>query len=125
VWPLSKLADRWAGPYRIAAREGNNVTLIDLTGGPEKTVDVSRLKHFIVAPGVDVQAVTTANLGEAQVEAVIAHQGSVRNRATLEFQVQWSDGDTTWKPWERVRKLEAVDAYIKAYPRAGLKSLVK
>jgi len=55
VRPPSKLAARWAGPYRIKGKEGNNVTLEDLTGGAEKQVDVSRLKHFIVAPGVDVQ----------------------------------------------------------------------
>jgi hypothetical protein len=125
VRPPSKLAARWAGPYRITQKAGNNVTLEDLTGGPEKHVDVSRLKHFIVAPGVDVQAVAAADMGEAQVDAVIAHRGTVRNRTTLEFQVQWSDGDTTWEPWERVRKLQAVDDYIKLHPRAGLNALLK
>ena len=125
VRPPSKLAARWAGPYRITAKKGNTVTLEDLTGGPEKTVDVSRLKRFVVAPGVDVQAVAAADLGEAQVQAVLAHKGSVKNRAALEFQIQWSDGDITWEPWERVKKLEAVDAYIRDYPRAGLKALLK
>ena len=69
-----------------------------------KTVDVSRLKPFIVAPSVDVQAVAAADLGEAQVDAILAHRGSARKRALLEFQVQWSDGDVTWEPWERVKK---------------------
>jgi hypothetical protein len=64
-------------------------------------------------------------MGEAQVDAVVAHRGTVRNRASLEFQVQWSDGDTTWEPWEQVRKLQAVDDYIKSHPRAGLKALLK
>ena len=95
VRPPSKLAARWAGPYRIKGKEGNNVTLEDLTGGAEKQVDVSRLKHFIVAPGVDVQALAAADMGEAQVDAVVAHRGTARNRASLEFQVHWSDGDTT------------------------------
>jgi hypothetical protein len=124
VRPPSKLAARWAGPYRITKKVGNNVTLEDLTGGPEKHVDVSRLKHFIVAPDVDVQAVAAADMGEAQVQAVVAHRGTVRNRTTLEFQVQWSDGDTTWEPRERVRKLQAVDDYIKLHPRAGLNALL-
>jgi len=123
--PPSKLSARWAGPFRIAAKEGNNVQLEDLTGGPTKTVDVSRLKHFTVAPGVDVQAVAAADLGEAQVQDILAHRGSARDRAKLEFQVQWTDGDTTWEPWDRVRKLAAVDAYIRAYPRSGLKSLLQ
>ena len=125
VRPPSKLAARWAGPYRIARIQGNNVELEDLTGGSTKTVDVSRLKHFLVAPGVDVQAVAAADMGEASVQAVVAHRGSPRKRASMEFQVQWTDGDVTWEPWERVRRLVAVDEYIRAYPQGGLKALLQ
>ena len=124
VRPPSKLSARWAGPYRISTRNGNNVVLEDLTGGPGKTVDVSRLKHFTVAPGVDVQAVAAADLGEAQVQTVIAHRGTARNRGALEFQIQWGDGDVTWEPWERVRRLALVDEYIRGYPGSALKSLL-
>lgn len=124
VRPPSKLAARWAGPFKIVSKEGNNVRLEDLTGGPQKTVDVSRLKHFIVAPGVDVQAVAAADLGEAQVQAVLNHRGTARNRKELQFQIQWTDGDETWEPWERVRKLEAVDLYIRDQKGNGLKALL-
>jgi hypothetical protein len=102
----------------------NNAVLEDLTGGPSKTVDVSRLKLFIVAAGVDVQAIAAADLGEAQVDAVLAHKGSAKKRSLLEFQVQWSDGDVTWEPWERVKKLVAVDEYIKAFAGPSLKGLI-
>jgi hypothetical protein len=125
VRPPSKLAARWAGPFRILSRKANSAELEDLTGGPTKTVDVSRLKHFVVAPGVDVQAVAAADLGEAQVDAILAHRGSARKRASLEFQVQWSDGDVTWEPWERVQKLAAVDQYIRASPGPDLKPLLQ
>jgi len=125
VRPPSKLAARWAGPFRIIAREANSATLEDLTGGPKKTVDVSRLKPFLLAPGVDPQAVAAADLGEAQVEAVLAHRGSARKRSTLEFQIQWSDGDVTWEPWESVRRLAAVDEYIRVFPGPSLRGLLK
>jgi hypothetical protein len=85
---------------------------------------VTRLKHFIVANGVDVQAVAAADMGEAQVELIRAHRGTARNRATLEFEVLWSDGDVTWEPWENVRKLGALDDYIQSVPRSGLKPLL-
>ncbi len=39
-----------------------------------------------------------ADLGEAQVDAVLAHRGDARKRGTLEFQVQWLDGNVTWQP---------------------------
>ena len=74
--------------------------LQDLTGGKAKTVDVSRLKPFFVVPGLDVQALASADLGEVRVEAVLAHRGDARKRGTMEFQVQWTDGDVTWEPWE-------------------------
>jgi hypothetical protein len=125
VRPPSKLAARWAGPFRILAREANSATLEDLTGGAQKIVDVSRLKPFLLAPGVDPQAVAAADMGEAQVESVLAHKGSARQRATLEFQIQWSDGDVTWEPWASVRKLAAVDDYIRAFPGPSLRGLLK
>jgi hypothetical protein len=125
VRPPSKLAARWAGPFRVIARESNSATLEDLTGGPQKTVDVSRLKPFLLAPGVDAQAVAAADIGEAQVDSVIAHRGSARKRSTLEFQIQWTDGDITWEPWESVRKLAAVDEYIRMFPGPSLRGLLK
>jgi hypothetical protein len=105
-------------------QEDPYAVLEDLTGGPSKTVDVSRLKVFIVAPGVDVQAVAAADLGEAQVDSVLAHKGTAKKRSALEFQIQWSDGDITWEPWERVRKLAAVDDYVKAFKGSDLKGLM-
>jgi hypothetical protein len=68
--------------------------------------------------------VAGADLGEAQVDAVLAHRGNARKRGTLEFQVQWSDGDVTWQPWESVRKLAAIDEYIRAFPGKDLKPLL-
>ena len=125
VRPPSKLAARWAGPFKITSRKANSVELEDLTGGPSKTVDVSRLKPFLVAPGVDVKAIAAADLGEASVDAILAHKGNARKRSSLVFQVQWSDGDVTWEPWEKVKKLSAVDDYIKTYPGPSLQSLLQ
>ena len=125
VRPPPKLSARWAGPYRIVSRRANSFELEDLTGGPSKTVDVSRLKPFIVSTGVDVKAVAAADLGEALVDSILAHKGNGRKRESLEFQVQWSDGDVTWEPWEKVKKLSAVDDYIKTYPGTSLQYLLK
>jgi hypothetical protein len=108
----SKLSARWAGPFRIRERKANTAILEDMTGGAQKLVDVSRLKLFLLGPGVDSQAVAAADMGEVQVDMVLAHRGSVRKPSILEFRVQWSVLDVTWEPWESVRKLAAVDEYI-------------
>ncbi len=83
-------------------------------------MDISRLKPLFLAPGQDVKAVAAAGLGEALVDSILAHRGNGRKRESLEFQV-----DVTWETWEKVKKLSAVDNYIKTQPGSGLKALMK
>ena len=87
-------------------------------------MDLSRLKRFLLAPGVDPQAVAAADMGEVQVESVVDHRGSSRKRSSLEFMVQWTDGDVTWEPWESVRQLAAVDDYVRASSSPSLRGLL-
>jgi hypothetical protein len=97
----------------------------DLTGGRSKSVDVSRLKPFLVGPGGDPPNIVAADLGEAVVETVMARRGDARkNRKALEFQIKWKDGDVTWQKWCDVKKLAAVDEYIRIYPGRELKCLL-
>jgi hypothetical protein len=124
VRPPSKLSARWAGPYRVVAKDSNNLSLEDLTGGPSKVVDVSRVKPFLVAPGVDPQAVAAADMGESLAISVLAHKGSSRQRSSLSFQIEWSDGDVTWEPWENVKKLSIIDEYIRSPAGQVLKALL-
>lgn len=84
---------------------------------PTRKGEVSRLKPVIVATGVDSQAIAAADLGKAPVEAVIAHQGTPRNRTSLEFQVKWRHNLGGLGEGEK--------DCIKSYPRAGLKALLK
>ncbi len=57
-------------------------------------------------------------------DAVLAHKGIDKKQAELQFHIQWSDGDVTWEPWDRVKKLSAVEKYIKAFSGTGLKRLI-
>ena len=122
--PPSKLSARWAGPFRVVSRKANKVVLEDLTGGKSRSVDVSRLKPFLVGSGVDPPKLAAADLGEAGVDAVLAHRGDARKRATLEFQIQWTDGEVTWQKWDDVKKLAAIDEYVRAFPGRELKGLL-
>jgi hypothetical protein len=106
------------------SRQKNTVILRDLTSDARRETDVSRLRPFLVAPGVDVKVLAAADLGEAEVTQVLEHKGVARKRKDLEFLVQWTDGDQTWEPWEGVKKLKMVDEYILAHPEAKLNSLL-
>ena len=106
------------------SRDRNNVIIRDLTSDARREVDANRLRVFHVGKNVDPKGVATADLGEASVEIVLEHRGSPTNRASMEFLVRWTDSDETWEPWEQVKKLAAIDQYIRAHPEARLKSLL-
>lgn len=89
----------------------------DLTGGPDKDLDVSRVKHFKQDGLVELKAWAAADLGESEVIRILNHRGSTWKRSEMEFQVEWTDGDTTWEPWEIVRRLKAIDEYAKSQSR--------
>ena len=96
----------------------------DLTSDALEEYDVSRLRVFLVSPDVDVKHLAGADLGEAQVLAVLDHRGSARKRSEMEFEVRWSDEEVTWEPWDVVRRLALLDEYIESHPEAKLRSLL-
>jgi hypothetical protein len=121
----SKLHCRWEGPVDVVSRKKNAVTVQDLTNGATHEYDVSRLRPFLVAPGVEVKELAAADMGEVEVAEVLEHRGSAAKRAGLEFLVRWTDGDETWESWSHVKKLTAIDEYIRGHPEAKLKSLLQ
>ena len=111
--PPSKLADRWMGPYMVVSREGNNYTIRDLTSNICHVRDISRLKQFHVAPGIDPADIAAMDLAEQTVRSILSHRGQPKKRATLEFEVAWEpDGDITWESWETMRKTEILHEYL-------------
>ena len=47
--------------------------------------------------------------GEWYVDEIKGHRWRGKN---LEFEVRWSQGDTTWEPLESVDEVEALDRYL-------------
>lgn len=47
---------------------------------------------------------------EFLVDDIVAHQW---NGNSVQYLVQWDDGDLTWESWDTVKDLEAVDRYFK------------
>jgi hypothetical protein len=118
VKPSNKLMYRWRGPYEVMAREINTVTLRDLTNDSLHTTDISRLKQFLVLDdSFHPVEIAAANLfGEVEVDCILSHCGSPSRRKEMTFLVRWMDGSESEEPWETVKKLAALDAYIKQHP---------
>ena len=112
VRPPTKLHCRWGGPFEVVSRVRNNVIVRDLTSDARHEYDVSRLRLFLVADGVDAPSLAAADLGEAEVLSILRHEGTAKNRKAMRFEVQWSDGDPTWESWDVVRRLAPLDEYV-------------
>ena len=70
---------------------------------------------FLVATNVVPKVVATSVLGEDEVDQILDHWGSAKQRSSLEFLVRWSDVDETWEKWEQIKKLAELDNYIRAF----------
>ena len=111
--PDSKLSDRLAGPYQVKNRQGNLMTLQDLTCERTLERDVERLVPFL-HPGTpeDMLRLAAEDLSESEVDSILNHRGNFKKRSSLEFQVQWTDGEVSWEPWDTVKRLELVTVYL-------------
>lgn len=59
----------------MVSREENLFNLRNLTNDVVKPYDISRLRKFIVRPGVDIREVAAADLGEFVVIEILGHKG--------------------------------------------------
>ena len=99
--------------------------LRDLTNDSFHTSDISRLKPFLVLDAnLHPVEIAAANLfGEVEVDCILSHCGSSARRKEMTFLVRWMDSSESEEPWETVKKLAALDAYIVQHP--SIKSLAQ
>jgi len=130
VRPPSKLHERVAGPFQVVQRKGNLIFAKDLTSERVLERDAEMVIPFLKPYPMsqeELRKVAARDLNEVGVTAIIDHRGTVKKRKTMEFRVQWDDGEVTWESWDVVKKLEALDKYIQDHQQlkalAGRKTL--
>lgn len=119
VRPPSKLQFRVAGPFRVVRVTRNLVRLKDLTCDREFDRDAEMVIRFLQPRPMsesELVQIAARDLGELVVTEIRSHRGRPAQRAEMEFQVVWSDGDITWEPWEAVKKLAALETYLATQP---------
>jgi hypothetical protein len=124
--PPSKLHARIAGPFRVTAIDRNLVTIQDITGTRVLQRDISMIVPFRVPAGAtEAQLVNVAasDLGESVVSSIIGVRGNPLKKPSLEFQVQWEDGEVSWEPYLSVRNLSVLDDFLAKSTDAKLRRL--
>jgi hypothetical protein len=124
--PPSKLHARIAGPFRVNKIERNLVTVQDITGTRVLQRDISVVVPFRVPAGTTETSlieVAASDLGESVVTSISGDRGNPAKKDSLEFRVQWEDGETTWEPYSAVRNLSVLNDYLTQSAHAKLRRL--
>ena len=124
--PPSKLHARIAGPFRVVTIDRNLVTVQDITGTRTLQRDMSMVVPFRVPVGTPeskLVEIAASDLGESKVIAISQARGNPSKKQTLEFEVQWEDGEVTWEPYAAVRKLSVLDDFLALSSDARLRRL--
>jgi hypothetical protein len=111
----NKFMTSWQGPYQVVKSVGNNYTILDLATMKEDTVNVHRLKEFLVGDE-DPRQVANQATGRDDVERIVSHKGSPNFRKKMKFEVKWVGFEhTTWEPWSKeLSHLHVMHDYLRA-----------
>jgi len=112
----NKLDPVRTGPYRVVRQQKNDVAIRDLIYDTVQTVDVSVLSAFF---GTYEEAFQLAQHDKHQflVDRLNGFKGDPLKRTTMQFLVQFADGDERWVPYSPdIALTEAYETYCSSEP---------
>jgi hypothetical protein len=115
--PISKLAPKYLGPYRVISHYKNDVQAQHLTQGSIETFHSSKIKPFF---GSDDEAKRLAMTDYDQylVQEFRAYRGDPLHRTSVQFEVLFADGSVVWLYWslDLFRTVQYED-FCRAHPQ--------
>ena len=125
----NKLSSLLRGPLLIVAKRNNTYDCLDIITNHVLSYDISRLYLFNPTEILDIptgEAAKDLNMADRQefeVESIVDHKGSHRNKRTLQFRIRWlgyGPDDDTWLPYKDAKDLKALDDYLQFHPELNL-----
>ena len=117
--PPDKLTSVWRGPLVVHSIENQTYICQDIVTMQVAPYFVTRLKKYHDDNTIEPLALAAIDRDELEVEAIVGHTGSYKDRNSMKFRVRWKDfqpEDDTWEPWRGVRDLQVLDEYIETHP---------
>jgi hypothetical protein len=118
--PPHKLSPVYRGPLKILEIIRDDIfQLLDLTSGKKINMHVDRLRIFHGADNLSENQLlnlSAKDKDEYNVEAIIDHSGTIKQRSKMMFRVRWQgydESEDTWLPYTRVKDLVALDLYVR------------
>jgi len=91
------------GPLRVIKFDKNDYTLLDLTNNKEEKCHITRLHPFIYDSNeIDPREIAMKDNQYNDIEAILKHKGSIKNKTAMTFLVKWAGYDAShnsWEPW--------------------------
>ena len=117
--PPDKLTSVWRGPLVVQSIDNQTYVCQDLVTMQLAPYFVTRLKKFHDDNTIEPLALAAIDRDELEVESIVGHTGSPKERKSMTFRVRWrgfQPEDDTWEPWSQVYNLQALDEYIATHP---------
>jgi hypothetical protein len=99
-WKPQKLGPAFTGPWEVMHVNANDYTCEHVIQHTRNVFHVAMLKPYFGSMDMAKRA-AMLDFDQFEVVAILHYVGEPRDRKTLEFQVQYADGDILWKGWDR------------------------
>ena len=122
--PPNKFMPEWKGPYQVVSYIGASYNLLNLvTMKEELGIHVKRLKTFEYEEGTDPREIANQTADAWDVEAILSHTGTPKDRNKMTFMVKWLGyEDPSPEPYSNrsLFKTAAMHKYLKDNKLAAL-----
>ena len=114
----TKLSPRYKGPYEVIKQDKNDVECRHLGNGRVYLpFFVERLKRFYGTRDEAIEVART-DFGQFVIRRFLAYRGNPMKRTSVEFEVEFEDGDVLWLPWSKdIFDSQPYEDYCRSLPQ--------
>ena len=114
-----KLMPRLNGPWEVISQYKNDVKARHMATNEIEMFHVEELTLFI-GDKESAEVAAVLDNDSFYIDSIIAHKGDPHHRTSMEFMIQWSDGEIKWDRWNTAKdnfsKTSQFRDYCSMYP---------
>ena len=114
-----KLMPRLHGPWEVMSQYKNDVKARHMATNEVEMFHVEELTLFI-GDKESAESAALLDNNSFYIDSIVAHRGDPFHRTTMEFMIQWSDGEIKWDRWNTAKdnfsKTSQFRDYCSKYP---------
>jgi hypothetical protein len=96
----TKLSNRCKGPYEVIQHVKNDVECRHLNMKSIESFAVERLTLFS-GTRLEAERLAMEDANQFVIRSINAYRGDPETRTSMQFEITWEDGETSWRTWDR------------------------